>query len=93
MKEPIKIAKKFFKDHRLEKQTCCICGCDFYDWTGNNPDPVVTDPDAVCCYTCNLYFVIPMRQARVAAGVASRIGDAEQDQADDTGDQDREQGE
>lgn len=40
--------------------TCCICGKEFNDW-GNNPWPVVLDPDAKCCDDCNWKKVIPAR--------------------------------
>lgn len=42
-------------------KNCCLCGDEicFLEW--NNPDPVVTDPDAVCCPKCNAKYVIPAR--------------------------------
>lgn len=43
------------------KLTCCICGSTFYDYTGNNPRPVVDDDNAVCCSDCNSRYVIPAR--------------------------------
>ncbi len=61
----IKMAKEFFEKSGMQKFTCCICGCDFYDWTGNNPAPVVTDEEAVCCDACNLRFVVPARSKAV----------------------------
>ena len=60
--EPCGIANDYFVNEGMSKHTCCICGCEFYDWTGNNPDPVIDIkkyPDAVCCSSCNERFVIP----------------------------------
>ena len=37
----IETAKRFFKEQNMKKFTCCICGCDFFDWTGCNPEPVM----------------------------------------------------
>ena len=59
--EPIPIAQDYFDEEEMTKFTCCICGCDFYDWTGNNPDPVVESDTEVCCHSCNHRFVIPAR--------------------------------
>lgn len=61
--EPIKIARDYFREKGMKKLTCCICGCDFYDWTGHNPDPVVPDGEDLpcCCQSCNDRFVIPAR--------------------------------
>lgn len=50
--------------------TCCICGCtiptvyvDGHPTTigQNNPDPIVSDEDAVCCSNCNEKYVLPAR--------------------------------
>ena len=35
-----------------EKHICCICHKEFIGY-GNNPWPVDTDPEAVCCDDCN----------------------------------------
>lgn len=43
-----------------EEKVCCICGKKFTEW-GNNPWPVVTDKDAVCCDMCNSLDVLPAR--------------------------------
>ena len=43
--------EKYFEG--MQKMTCCICGCDFYDYSGHNPDPVVNDGKSVCCSSCN----------------------------------------
>ena len=53
----IEVARKFFEERGMEKYNCCICGCDFYDNSGCNPDPVVSDPEAVCCHECDRRFV------------------------------------
>lgn len=29
----------------------------------NNPDPLETDPDAVCCHSCDVRYVLPARIA------------------------------
>lgn len=55
------IAKNFFKTNGMKKLNCCICGCDFYGCTGNNPWPIADD--GVCCHDCNFRFVIPARLA------------------------------
>ena len=60
----LEIAKKYFEENGMEKFTCCICGCDFYDYTGCNPDPVVTDEDAVCCHECDRTFVWAARSGK-----------------------------
>lgn len=39
---------------------CCICGRTFNGY-GNNPWPVVNDPEARCCDQCNDEKVIPAR--------------------------------
>ena len=39
---------------------CCICGKEFIGW-GNNPWPVVKDPQAECCDECNWEKVVPAR--------------------------------
>ena len=52
--------EKYFE--KMQKLTCCICGCDFYDYTGHNPWPIVDDAESVCCYSCNERVVIPERQ-------------------------------
>ena len=47
-----------------KKFICAICGkvCRGY---GNNPWPVVKDPDATCCDECNMKYVIPARIAAI----------------------------
>ena len=39
---------------------CCICSRTFEGY-GNNPWPVVNDPEARCCDQCNDEKVIPAR--------------------------------
>jgi hypothetical protein len=62
--------------------TCCICGAEFDNGFGNNPDPVKknlkgedikqwdpNDPDGYdprCCDTCNTNVVIPARIKQAA---------------------------
>ena len=60
--QPISIVENYFKKNGMKKYTCCICGCEFYDFTGCNPDPVVNDEDAVCCHSCDNLFVFPARR-------------------------------
>lgn len=60
----LKIAKDYFKSRTMRKYKCCICGCQFWDWTGCNPAPIVEDDDkSVCCHDCDRRFVIPVRLA------------------------------
>lgn len=54
-------AKKEFLKANMRKMTCCICGCDFIDWTGNNPYPFGDGEKESCCNDCNNRFVIPAR--------------------------------
>lgn len=54
-------AKTFFKEKNMRKYTCCICGCDFYDQTGANPDPIMDGGKYSCCHDCDTRFVLPMR--------------------------------
>jgi len=42
------------------ERICCICGKKFVGW-GNNPYPVVKDPEARCCDDCNTIHVITAR--------------------------------
>ena len=56
-------AKEYFEKNGYKRQKCCICGCDFYDFSGNNPAPIVDDEDSVCCPLCDRLFVIPAREA------------------------------
>ena len=63
------VAKKYFEKKGMKKLTCCICGCDFWDWSGCNPWPVVDisldeNQDAVCCHECDYTFV---QNARMGA--------------------------
>lgn len=37
--------------------TCCLCGKTFKGY-GNNPYPLVNDPDAKCCDECNVKVII-----------------------------------
>ena len=64
--EGIELAREVFKENHYRRLKCCICGCDFYDRSGCNPDPVVPiteDGDMpVCCHSCDAMFVIPMRE-------------------------------
>lgn len=62
----IETAKRFFKEQNMKKFTCCICGCDFFDWTGCNPEPVMDSENEdgtenVCCNSCNERIVLPAR--------------------------------
>ena len=41
----------------MDKEKCCICGCDIEDY-GNNAFPVA---DGLCCDKCNAMVVIPAR--------------------------------
>lgn len=41
-------------------KTCCICGQEFTGW-GNNPWPVVNDPESRCCDDCNYFYILPAR--------------------------------
>lgn len=54
-------AKEAFIDANMRKFTCCICGCDFIDWTGNNPYPFADGEKYTCCHDCNRRFVLPAR--------------------------------
>ena len=56
-----KFAKDYFKAHGMQKLTCCICGCSFFDYSGCNPDPIVDDDESVCCHDCDKRFVSPAR--------------------------------
>lgn len=49
------------------KRQCCICGCMFTGW-GNNPWPVVDDPDEECCNDCNAEIVLPARLDKMFGG-------------------------
>lgn len=42
----------------MEKRVCCICGKVIEGW-GNDPYPV--RDEGVCCYECNVKYVIPAR--------------------------------
>lgn len=55
------VAKDYFKNRNMRKFTCCICGCDFYDWTGCNPYPIMDGEKYTCCHDCNDRFVMPTR--------------------------------
>jgi len=49
---------------------CCICKKEF-DGYGNNPYPLVDDPDARCCDACNtqvVYARIFLARGRIARG-------------------------
>lgn len=43
-----------------QEYKCCICGKRKRGY-GNNPYPVVVDPNAKCCDNCNRYVVVPER--------------------------------
>ena len=64
------IAKDFFREYGYRRLKCCICGCDFYDRTGCNPEPIIPiteDGDMpVCCHSCDYLFVLPARLGAVA---------------------------
>ncbi len=45
-----------------ETHVCCICGDEFVGY-GNNPEPVKSHDDGVCCDACNIKFVLPARLA------------------------------
>ena len=47
-----------------EPKICCICGRPIENY-GNNPWPVVEDPDEKCCDVCNYTEVIPARLTRL----------------------------
>ena len=46
---------------------CCICGKMYTGW-GNNPYPVVKDPEARCCDACNQEKVLAARLAQMFGG-------------------------
>ena len=43
-----------------KQRYCCICGEPIEDY-GNNPEPYMSSDNGVCCDSCNLKFVIPIR--------------------------------
>lgn len=45
-------------DYPEEEKVCCICKKIFYGY-GNNVYPLYDD--GICCYECNLEYVIPAR--------------------------------
>lgn len=45
---------------------CAICGQEIKDY-GNNPYPVRTAEDAICCDDCNAEFVLPVRIMLIGA--------------------------
>ena len=55
------MAGGFFRNQHMRKFKCCICGADFWDYTGCNPDPIIEDENAVCCHDCDRLFVLPAR--------------------------------
>ena len=55
------IAGEYFRNSHMRKFKCCICGAEFWDYTGCNPDPVIVDENAVCCHRCDWLFVLPAR--------------------------------
>lgn len=65
--DALPVAKEYFRAEGLRKFKCCICGCDFWDRTGNNPWPIVetldeeTEDFPVCCHECNSIFVMAVR--------------------------------
>ena len=65
--DALPIAKEFFRAEGMRKFKCCICGCEFWDRTGNNPWPIVDTEDEetedfpVCCNECNGNFVYAER--------------------------------
>ena len=61
-KKSINIAEEYFAEKGMKKFTCAVCGCEFYDFTGNNPYPIIKDENAVCCSACDERFVIPARR-------------------------------
>jgi len=48
----------------MESFTCVLCHEEFTGF-GNNPAPLVDDPDARCCNTCDQVLVIPHRLALI----------------------------
>lgn len=50
---------------------CCICGKPIVTW-GNDPWPVNTRPDALCCDECNFNVVIPERIRRINKDVHNK---------------------
>ena len=44
----------------MEEHICCICGKRFIGY-GNNPEPVKSFEEGVCCDECNKNVVIPAR--------------------------------
>lgn len=58
----VSLSGSLMKEKRMinQERKCCICGCNFTGW-GNNPYPVVENPDARCCDACNDMKVIPAR--------------------------------
>ena len=52
--------------------TCSICEQKTHGF-GNNPDPVVTIPDARCCDSCNRDYVIKARILMMGLIEAARL--------------------
>lgn len=46
---------------------CSICNGPFCG-IGNNPQPILADPDARCCDNCNLHMVLPERMRLLQQG-------------------------
>jgi hypothetical protein len=51
--------------------TCALCGQEYHDH-GHNPRPVLDDPDARVCATCNERVVIPARLGGSGSADADR---------------------
>jgi len=56
--------EKITEEAPYETHTCCICGDEFVGY-GNNPEPVKSFDDGVCCDACNIKFVIPARLSKL----------------------------
>ena len=41
----------------MNKPICCICGQECENEWGNNPYPIVDDPNARCCDQCNMLVI------------------------------------
>lgn len=57
--------KELKESHSDEEHECCLCHKKFKGY-GNNPYPLVKDPEAKCCDDCNLDKVIPARLASLS---------------------------
>ena len=46
----------------MESKKCCFCGAPIIKWHWNNPEPLNSEFDTVCCDECNNNYVIPVRR-------------------------------